>query len=425
MSAPAPSASAPPVPADDVPGSPQPRGFLTLYVLSWFGLNLAVGTIGAVSIPKAFAFLDDATKEVNLSIVTAVGGVLVMVVTPLAGRLSDRTRSRLGIRRPWILWGSVVGFIGAVMLGLAGSLWSMVAGWVVLQCGLGSANAAVHALLADQIPTRIRARVAGIASAATSIAIILGSLIVTALPNGSQWTWFVVPGAVGAVFTGLLYFRMNDIVRIDRREPWSWRDVLGTYWIDPRTAPDFFWAWTCRLLVSMSTFFVSAYLLFFIIDRLGVSKETATGVQATGMAIFTIGALTTTVLFAWISDRTGRRKTIIWASCAISAGGLVIGMFATGIPVFLVALALVGAAQGAFVSVDMALLTEVLPHYDDAGKDLGIVALSYQVPQFLVPALAVPILSIGGGRNYTALFAAAIVCGVLGALAVLPVRSVK
>ncbi|MBO9626018.1 MAG: MFS transporter [Microbacterium sp.] len=414
-------------PASDTAATelPQPRGFYALYVLSWFGLNLALGTISGVSLPKAFAFIDDATKEVNLSIVTAVGGILVMVVTPLAGRLSDRTRSRLGIRRPWILWGSVVGFGGAVVLGLATSLMPMLVGWVILQCGLGAANAAVHAMLAEQIPTRVRARISGLASAATGLGVILGAGIVAALPNESQWMWFVIPGAIGAVFTGLLYFRMNDVVRTEPRPPLRWTDVVSTYWISPRSAPDFFWAWICRLLVTMSTGFVSIYLLFFIIDRLGVSKETATGVQATGMAIFTLGALVTAVLFGWISDRTGRRKTIVWASCAISVVGLSLGMLASDIPTFLIALSIVGAAQGAFVSVDLALLTEVLPHYDDAGKDLGIVALSYQAPMFLVPALAVPVLAIGGGHNYTALFGTAIVCGVLGGLAVFPIKSVK
>lgn len=57
---------------------------------------------------------------------------------------------------------------------------------------------------------------------------------------------------------------------------------------------------------------------------------------------------------------------------------------------------------------------------------MGIVALSYQLPQVLVPILAVPLLAIGGsGENYTALFIAAIVFGIGGGLAVLPIRGVR
>ncbi|MGQ7311503.1 MFS transporter [Microbacterium arabinogalactanolyticum] len=413
-------------PDREVPGSPQPRVFIPLFVLSWFGTNLALSTIGGAAIPKAFAFLDDSTKEINLSIATLIGGVVVMIVTPLFGRLSDRTRSRLGIRRPWILGGAIAGLIGAIVLGFAQSLWPIALGWAIVQIGFGATNAAVHALLADQIPARIRARVSGIASASASIGLILGTQIIAALPNDAQWLWFVVPGVIGAVLSALLFLGLDDIVRVEPRPAWSWRDVLSTYWLSPRSHPDFFWAWTCRLLVTMSVFSVATYLLFFIIDRLGIPKETASGVQALALLVFTVGGLITNILFGWISDRTGRRKPVIWISCAFSAAGLLLAMFAPDIPMFLAAIALVGAAQGAYVSVDIALMTEVLPHFRDAGKDLGIVALSYQVPQFLVPMLAIPLLAIGGdGPNYTALFAAAIVFGVLGGLAVLPIRSVR
>ena len=410
---------------DTIPGSPQPRGFLLLFVLAWFGISLATGTIGGAAIPKVFAFLDDETKGIDLSVTAAVGGIVVMVITPLFGRMSDRTMSRLGKRRPWILGGALGGLVGVGILASASSLLTVVAGWVVVQIGFGAANAAVHALLADQIPARVRARVAAAASASGGIALIIGALMIAGLPNDQQWTWFVVPGVIGALFSVLLFFGLHDIVRTGRPEPWRWADVVGTYWLSPVRYRDFFWAWTCRLLVTMSIVSVSTYLLFFIIDHLGVPKEEASGVQATTLIVFTVGNILMTVLFGWISDRTGRRKPIVWLSCLLSAAGLAIAIIAPDMTVFLVGILIVGAAQGAFVSVDIALMTEVLPTFDDAGKDLGIVALSYQLPQLLVPITAVPLLAIGGGENYTALYVAAIVFGVLGGLAVLPIRGVR
>jgi MFS family permease len=408
-----------------IPGSPQPRGFLALYVVAWFGINLVGGTIVGASIPKVFAFLDDATKGLNLSIVAVFGGIIVMVITPLFGRLSDRTMSRLGKRRPWILYGAAVGSVGVVVLAFSDALWPVVVGWCIVQIGYGATNAALHALLADQIPTRIRARVSGALSAAAAVALIVGSLLIAALPNDRQWLWFVVPGAIGAVSSVLLFFRLDDIVRIGRPARWSWREVLSTYWLSPRLYRDFFWAWMCRLLVTMSIFSISLYLLFFIIDRLGVPKERASGVYAVSLIVFTGVSIVTTLLFGWISDRTGRRKRIIWVSCLLSGAGLLVAILAPDLGIFLLAMAIVGAAQGAFGSVDIALMTEVLPTFEDAGKDLGIVSLSYQLPQLLVPVIAIPLLAIGGGENYVALYVAAIVFAVLGGLAVLPIRSVR
>ncbi|TPW77471.1 MFS transporter [Schumannella soli] len=422
----APAAAPGDIGLDAIPGSPQPKVFLPFFVLAWFGLSLALSIIGGGSIPKVFAFLDDATKGVNLSIVAAVGGGVVIVITPLFGRLSDRTMSRLGMRRPWILGGAVAGLVGVGVLAFSSTLWQVIVGWAIVQAGFGATNAAVHALLADQIPMRIRARVSAAASAANALALIIGALMIAVLPNDAQWSWFVVPGAIGAVLSGLLFFGLHDIVRTDRPAPWSWRDMLSTYWLNPVRYRDFFWAWACRLLVTMSIFTVTTYLLFYIIDRMGVPKEQASGTFATGIVCFTAASILTTILFGWISDRTGRRKAIVWVSALLSAAGLTVAVFAPDLTTLLIALTLVGAAQGAFVSVDIAMMTEVLPTFAEAGKDLGIVSLSYQVPQVLVPVLAIPLLAIGGGgENYTALFIAAIVCGVLGGLAVLPIRGVK
>jgi MFS family permease len=410
---------------DEIPGEPQRRGFLPLFVLAWFGLSIGLSTIFGAAIPKVFAFLDDDTKGLNLSIVAVVGGIIVMIITPLFGRLSDRTMSRLGKRRPWILGGAVVGFLGVLVLAFSTELLWVVVGWAVVQIGFGATNSAIHALLADQIPKRIRARVSAAASAANAVALIAGALIVAALPNDQQWTWFVIPGGIGAVTSALLFFRLKDIVRADKPAAWRWSDVLSTYWLNPIAYRDFFWAFACRLLVTMSIVSVSLYLLFFIIDRLGVPAEEASGVYATVLIVFTLAGIVTSIVFSIVSDRTGRRKAIIWVSALLSAAGLIVALLAPDLTTFLIAMTLVGAAQGAFVSVDVAMMTEVLPTFDEAGKDLGIVSLSYQIPQVLVPVVAIPLLAIGGGENYSALFIGAIVFGVAGGLAVLPIKSVK
>jgi MFS family permease len=409
---------------DVVPGGPQPRAFMPLFVLAWFGVTLALGTIGGASIPKALAFLDDETKVTNLSILAAIGGVVIIVITPLFGRLSDRTVSRFGMRRPWLLGGAAFAAVGVVILSTStGMVWTIV-GWMIVQIGFGASNMVIHALLADQIPARVRARVAAAASVATGLGLIVGAQIMAVLPNDAQWAWFAVPGGIGALLSIALVIGLRDIVRTSTPPPLRLRDIVSTYWLSPVRYRDFFWAWTCRMLVTMSIVSVSTYLLFIIIDQLGIPKEQASGVQATALIMFTLGNIVMAVLFGWISDRTGRRKGIVLISSLLSAAGLIVAILSADVGMFLVGIAIVGAAQGSYVSVDVALMTEVLPSFAEAGKDLGIVSLSYQVPQLLVPLLAVPLLAIGGG-SYDALFIAAIVFAVAGGLAVLPIRSVK
>ncbi|MFI6510410.1 MFS transporter [Streptosporangium sp. NPDC050855] len=409
---------------EEIPGGEQPRGFLPSYVLAWFGITLALGTISGASIPKALAFLDDASKTTNLSIIAGVGGVVIIVITPLFGRLSDRTVSRFGMRRPWLIGGAGLGLVGVAILATTQGLGWTVAGWAIVQTGFGATNMAVHALLAEQIPARIRARIAAATGVATGLGLIVGAQVMAMLPNDARWAWFVIPGVAGAVLSTALVFRFHDIVRHTPAPRFRLADIVSTYWLNPLRYRDFFWAFTCRFLVTMSITAISTYLLFIILDRLDIPLAEASGVQALALLTFTAGNIVTAVVFGWISDRTGRRKTIVLTAGLLSAVGLLVAMIAPDVGVFLAGIGIVGAAQGAYVSVDVALMTEVLPTFDEAGKDLGIVALSYQVPQLLVPILAVPLLAAGGG-GYDVFFVAAIVFAVLGGLAVLPIRTVR
>lgn len=414
-----------PLAADRIIGQPQGRQFLPLFVIAWFGTNLAVAAMLGAAIPKAMLFLDEASKEKNTALITSLGGIAVMIITPLFGRLSDRTMSRWGMRKPWMLGGVLVGTVGVVGLAFAPSVPLMVLGWLVVQVGFGATSMAQHALLADQVPTRIRARVSAAVGVSSGISTIAASAIVAGLPQDQRWLWFLVPGIIGALMSLVLVLGYRDAVRSEPAPPLSLREVLSTYWLDPVKYRDFFWAWTCRFLVTMSIFTVSLFMLFLIVDRLHIPKEQASAIQTLALAVFFVGNAISTVIFGWISDRTKRRKVIIWSSCFISAIGLLVCMFADTQPQFLIGMAIVGAGQGAYISVDVAMMTEVLPSASEAGKDLGIVSLSYQLPQVIGPIIGAAIVGLGAGANYTALFGYALVLSVLGGLAVLPVRAVR
>ncbi|MDQ1218277.1 MFS family permease [Microbacterium arborescens] len=318
----------------------------------------------------------------------------------------------------------MVATIGVAILATAHSVTGTLVGWLVVQAGFGATNMVIHALLADQIPRRIRARVAAAAGVATGLGLIVGAQIMAVLPNHQRWAWFLVPGLIGVVLSTLVVFRFHDIVRTEPAPPLRTADVLSTYWLSPRRYPDFFWAFFSRFLVTTSITAISTFLLFIIIDRLHVPATEASPVQALALVVFTVGNIVTAVLFGWISDRSGRRKAIVLIASVLSAVGLVVTMIASDVSSILVGIAIAGAAQGAYVSVDVALMTEVLPSFDEAGKDLGIVSLSYQVPQLLIPLIALPLLATGGG-GYDVFFILAIVLALVGGLAVLPIRSVR
>jgi MFS family permease len=141
---------------------------------------------------------------------------------------------------------------------------------------------------------------------------------------------------------------------------------------------------------------------------------------------FLITNTITAAISAWWSDRTGRRKGIVWTSCLITAVGLVILLLFKDFHSLLLGAAVIGAGQGAYAAVDLALMTEVLPETESSGKDLGVVAMAYLLPQLLVPMLATALFGLHHTQgDFSILYLASMVLSVLGALAVLPIKSVR
>lgn len=410
----------------DIPGAPQGRAFLPAFVLANFGVNLALLTAAGITIPLKLAEIAPSDKARLLSVLAGLGGLAVMAATPMWGRLSDRSMSPHGMRRPLILGGSVAGTVALLGLAVAPTAGWMMIAWASAQMCFAATSAAVHALFADQVPARVRARVAAVFGLGSGAATIVGGQLVTVLPTG--WLWrFGVPAGICLATSGTLTVVLRDRVRTHRPEPFGWRVLAHSYWLSPRRYPDFAWAWLCRLLVTMSIVTVATFMLYFLTDELGVPERDAPGTVSVVLGVYFLSGVLTTIGFAWLSDRTGHRKGIVVASALLTAVGLGVGALAPDVTVFLWCVVIAGMGQGAYVSVDVALMTEVLPSAEDSGKDLGLVSVAYLLPQGLLPVIAIPLLAIGadGGADYRALWFGAVGMALLGALAVLPIRSVR
>ena len=92
---------------------------------------------------------------------------------------------------------------------------------------------------------------------------------------------------------------------------------------------------------------------------------------------------------------------------------------------FYLAELVLGLGFGVYVGVDLALVIDVLPNPDEAAKDLGVFNIALAVPQAIAPALGAALIGIGAGQNYDLMLTIATVCGILGAVAILPVKGVR
>lgn len=142
------------------------------------------------------------------------------------------------------------------------------------------------------------------------------------------------------------------------------------------------------------------------------------------MSIFTmITMMISTVLFGRLSDVTGRRKMFVFGSSAVMAIAIAVPFFIPTTTSMYIYAFVVGIGYGAYTSVDLALMIDVLPSQGEVGKDLGVLNLASNIPQIMVPILAAFLIGLTGG--YSVIFVYAIIGVVLSSLLVFPIKSVK
>src|SRR3546814_278350 len=199
-------------------------------------------------------------------------------------------------------------------------------------------------------------------------------------------------------------------------------DLLG----QPARASDFAWAFFGRFTIYMGYQGVITYMLYILQDYIGLSLADANRTIATLSTVTFFALVFAAFTSGLLSDRIGRRKPIVFASSIIMGAALTVPLFLPSLQGMLIYAALIGIGYGAFMSVDMALMTQVLPKADGeaTGKDLGILTTAVNIPQILSPVFAAWLLNLSGG-DYTVLFIAAIIFVYAGSFLVLPIRSVK
>jgi MFS family permease len=396
--------------------------------LAQFGLFVALLAPVTVSLALKTQTLvpKDEAAAINGNVL-AVAALFALVANPVFGRLSDLTVSRFGRRRPWMLGGAVV-FIGAMLVvALAESVPVLLIGWCLAQLAGNAVLAPLLATIADQIPPTQRASVSANVGVMQNLGILAAAYIAAWFVD-NMVALFVVPGAIALVLVGVFCVFLPDTPITERPDTGGWLALLKTFWVNPLHYPDFGWAWLSRFLVFLAYFLFISFRLFYLQERIDLEPADAASTLGLGALVFTIGLVITAKAGGWLSDRTGRRKMFVVVSILMLASAFALLGVVTTVAGFLLVEALMGLGYGLYWAVDTALTVDVLPDKENTAKDLGVMNIANALPQSLAAALGGVLLAIGTGgaaTNYTALFIGAGIIGVLGALAILPIRSVR
>lgn len=400
--------------------------FLVFYTLATIGLYAALLTPVIIGLSLKMATIDPAHKENSLALVLGVGAALALVSNPFFGKLSDRTRSRFGMRRPWLVGGSLFGLLGLLIIATSTSVGMVLVGWCVAQTAFNAALAALTAVLPDQISERRRGTVSGFLGIAISIGVLAGIFLAQAVGN-NQFLLFMAPGAGGVLLVLIFSFVLKDRkLSLNTKLPiYSFVEFLKSFWLNPLKNRDYTWAWLSRFILFLGIATFTSYQTYFLLDKLHVAENDVAIKVFIATLISSVIVVIASIIGGALSDKLQRRKGFVVIAALIYAAALYILATADSISMFFVGAAIAGLGQGIYLAVDLALVTMVLPNKKDSAKDLGIFNIANAAPQSIAPAIAPFFLAINGPRNYTSLFIAGVVFAVIGALCVMPIRRVK
>ncbi|GAA3705288.1 MFS transporter [Zhihengliuella alba] len=371
--------------------------------------------------------IDPAAKEGMLSLVSAFGAAVALVANPLTGALSDRTTSRFGRRSPWVLGGAAVAVAALLFLASASTLTgtaallALVVGWCCVQLGVNSAYSTIAATVPDRTPVSQRASVGGLGAMGQTVGILCGAVIGFVIGGDIGLGYGLCAAVMALSVIPYLTHRDDPVLPVAARQPFRFGAFLRGFWISPRRHPDFAWAWITRFLMFMGNQMTIVYLLFFLTDVIRHPDPAGGVLVLTGL--YSVMVLLSAVAAGRMSDATGGRRRIFVAGSSglIGVATLILAFFPVW-PAAMLGAAVLGVGFGAYLAVDFALLTQVLPSASDRGKDLGVVNIAATLPQVFAPAAAWLAVTMLGG--YTTMFLIAAVLCALGAVLVYRIKSV-
>lgn len=379
----------------------------------------------SVLLPSQIEAIDPANKVTNLAIVTSVSFGFTILAQPLVGALSDRTRTRLGRRAPWMLAGSIVA--AAFLLGLGGltSVAWICVFWVVIQFALNATDVTSTAFVPDRVPRERRGSAAAALGAGAMAGAAVGTVLAGPLAADGRSLAYTILGLGVAAVTALFVVVNREPSTVGEAVPaFRGRAFIRGFWLSPREHPDFAWAFGARFLFTLGFGMVYAYQLYILTDYVGLGRDEANRL----VGLLTVAGVTSTVVGivagGWLSDRLGRRKIFLVTASGTLAAALALPFISSTLGAVAAFAVVQGIASGLFISCGTALVIDVLPDRSGgAAKDLGIYNVATNIPQTLAPALGGLAIHAFGG--YRPLFAIAVVSAVASAVLVTRIKTVR
>jgi MFS family permease len=419
-----------PEPPSDKPYPPQTARFYLELSVYWFALSFLWAGMITIVIQTLVEQMAGARKDLLLGWTLGVGALVSTVAVLIAGALSDRSRFRMGKRRPFIVIGTLLAVPPLLWMGHVRTLPALFAAFCLVQWWVNLGTSPYQALVPDLVPRRKQ----GTASAFLGMGSLLGQMgglvlcsALIARPGGVA----LIMRALAAMLVAAMAYTVWRIPE-SPPAPAGARLSLGATLVDafrvsPRAYPDFFRLVVSRFAINVGFYTATTFMLYYVTDTLRAPNPTRAVTVL--FLVSTVAALAGNFPAGILSDRISK-KAVLYASAALTAAGALVFLFTSAMPVALGAAVFFGAGFGAFAAVDWALATNLLPERDEA-KYMGVWHIAFNAPQVVAPLIgggvayyfnAHPPAFAGPGFGYRAVLLLVVVYFAIGVALVRPIR---
>lgn len=393
---------------------------LFLGAAAWIGPFVALNT---VLIPALLGEVAPDQKVMLLAVLSAAGAIVGLFANIVFGVMSDRTRSRLGKRVPWMFVGSVGSAASALVIANAESGTQILVGWVLFQVFLGGLVAPMITIIPDRVPEEKRGSYSSVYGVAMMIGGACGGIIGSRFLDDPRQGILVM--AVIILLSGPMFALLApDASNKDQpRDAFDAKSLVASFKMPPIANVDFYKALFGKLFFVVGTYAVTGYQLYILTDYMGADTATAGNIIALYSMIHLVLGAVFGAITGPISDKIKRRKIFVVGAAVLIAVGTLIPLIVAEPWTLLVFAVFGGIGGGTFNAVDQAVNFTVLPDKETAAKDLGILNMANNGGQVLGPLLSSAV--IGLFSSYAAVFLASAVMLALSGITIKTIKSVK
>ena len=344
-------------------------------------------------------------------VIMAADNVLALFLLPLFGGLSDKCQSRLGRRRPFILFGTLAAV--AVMLVLpiltdsyhaSPETWKLVCfilGLGMLLIAMGTYRSPAVALMPDVTPKPLRSKANAIINLMGALGGIVYLIITTFLYKTSgdvyvsYFPLFAIVGGIMLAALAVVMFCVNEPKLVAQQQAYEDahpEDNLAEVTESGEALPAGVKRSLAFLLVSIALWFIgyNGVTTWFSVYASRMWHMTL-GQANTCLTIATAGAIVSYIPVGNIASKVGRRKTIRFGTLLLSgsfAAAFVYTMLSDSFsPVLYVLFILVGMAWAAINVNSLPMVVEMCKG-SEVGKFTGLYYTFSMSAQIMTPIVA-------------------------------------